>query len=172
MDKRVIIASLAIALFGALVWLTDPFLLGAIGIISLLWIGLPATLLACVRLLFAFCKGYSRSPALTVLTAVAVYTLFMGLAFISNRYVHEQAVVAAKKYPVKVARLLETYRQTNGFYPSNLSEISSAPRLPWLLRRYGYRSDGLTYSFSFSQPGGLIDSWDYDSQTQSWHFSN
>ncbi len=172
MDKRVIIASLAIALFGALVWLVDPILLTGFGIAPLLYIGLPATLLACVRLLFAFRTGCSRSPALKILAAVAAYACFMSLAIVSNRHVHEFAVVAAKKYPAKVARLLDAYKETKGFYPSSLSEISSAPPLPWLLRRYGYRSDGLSYSFRFSQPGGLIDSWDYDSQTQSWHFSN
>jgi hypothetical protein len=44
--------------------------------------------------------------------------------------------------------------------------------VPRLLRgSYGYRSDGRSYSFHFRQPGGLIDTWDYDSETQTWHLS-
>ena len=96
----------------------------------------------------------------------------MGLMLPINGFIQERAVTAAKAYPARIAPLLEVYRKSHGFYPMKLDELPSKPSVPRLLRSsYGYRSNGHHYTFCFPQPGGIIDVWDYDSETKSWHLS-
>lgn len=163
-----------ITAFALVVWFADPFALLLFGIVPLLWIGVPATLVGCAMLFIAIRTKRSRRAAVAILSIVFGSTCFIGLAIPANDFVQQLAVDAAKAYPAKVAPLLEAYRDAHGSFPNSLDQLPAAPRLPRLLRRWGrhcYRSDGRTYSFSFPQPGGLINSWDYDSQTRTWHLS-
>ena len=172
MNGRVLILAAVTTAFAAIVWLVDPFLLFILGIAPLVWIGLPASLIAVVLLLVAIRTGRSRRPALTILSAVAAFGCLVGLAIPTNRFIQQRAVAAAKEYPARVAPLLEAYRQAHGSYPTSLDQLPAKPSVPRLLRSsYGYRSDGSSYSFCFGQPGGLIDTWDYNSETQSWYLS-
>jgi len=172
MKGRYWIAAMAIAVFAAVVWYMDPFLLVILGVEALVWVGLPTALLAALLLLHAICTGRSWRPALIILSAVVGFGCFFGLAVPANYFVQQCAVAAAKEYPVRVAPLLETYRQTHGSYPTSLDQIPTKPTIPRLLRSsYSYRSDGHSYSFCFGQPGGLIDTWTYSSETQTWHLS-
>jgi hypothetical protein len=162
----------ALAVFAAVVWFMDPFLLFVFGVGSLVWIGLPASLFAGIRLFVIRGAGRTSSTDMTVLSMVAVFGCFVGVAIPANDFVQECAVDAAKEYPAQVAPLLEAYRQAHGSYPTSLDQLPTRPAVPRLLRsRYGYRSHGSSYSFSFGQPGGLINSWGYDSRTQKWHLS-
>ena len=172
MNGRYFILAAVAVVFAAVVWLMDPFLLIILGVAPLLWIGLPALLIAGILLLVAVRAGRSRRPALTILSVVAAFGCFVGLAIPANHFVQQHSVAAAKEYPGRVAPLLEAYRQAHGSYPTSLNQLPTKPVVPRLLRSsYGYRSDGSTYSFCFGQPGGLIDTWDYDSETQTWHLS-
>jgi hypothetical protein len=169
--RRLILAAIAAALV-AVVWFADPFLLILLGVAPLVWIGLPASLGAVILLLVAIRTGRSRRPALRVLSVVGVFVCLVGLAIPTNHFIQQRAVTAAKAYPARVAHLLEAYRQTHGSYPKSLDQLPSKPSLPRLLRNsYGYRSDGRRYWFCFDQPGGLIDTWNYESETQQWHLS-
>ncbi len=158
--------------FAAVVWFVDPFLLIVLGVAPLVWIGVPASLVAGILLLVAIRTGRSRRLALTVLSVVGVFAGLVGLAIPTNHFIQQRAVTVAKAYPTQVADLLEAYRQAHGSYPTSLDQLPNKPSLPRLLRNsYGYRSDGRSYSFCFDQPGGLIDTWNYDSETQQWHLS-
>ncbi|HEY5744237.1 MAG TPA: hypothetical protein VIS99_17065 [Terrimicrobiaceae bacterium] len=172
MNGRYLILAAVVVAFAAVVWLMDPFLLFILGVAPLLWIGLPASLFAGILLLVAIRTGRSRRPALIILSVVAAFGCFVGLAIPTNHFIQQRAVAAAKEYPARVAPLLEAYRQDHGSYPTSLDQLPAKPVVPRLLRSsYGYRSDGSSYSFCFGQPGGLIDTWDYDSETQTWHLS-
>ena len=172
MNRRVLILAGVVIVFAAVVWFVDPLLLFILGVAPLLWIGLPASLIAVVILLAAVRTGRSRRPALTILSVVAAFGCFVGLAIPTNHFIQQRAVTAAKEYPARVAPLLEAYRQAHGSYPTSLNQLPAKPVVPRLLRRsYGYRSDGGRYWFTFPQPGGLIDTWHYDSETQTWHLS-
>lgn len=107
-----------------------------------------------------------------MLTSVGALAILAGVAWPLNHFAQERAVTAAKAYPERVAPLLDAYRQAHGSYPTSLDQLASKPTVPRLLRRsYGYRSEGSRYSFSFLQPGGMIDTWDYDSTSKEWHLS-
>ncbi|MEK7952062.1 hypothetical protein [Luteolibacter soli] len=170
-NRRPVIGVVLVACFIAVVWCMDPFVLMMLGAL-VAWIGIPALLVAGILWLFAFHYGRSNRPAWTILSIVAALGCFVILAIPANRFVQQRAVVAAKDYPSRVAPMLEAYRRTHGAYPTNLAQLPAKPTLPRLLRSpFGYRSDGSSYSFSFPQPGGLIDSWEYSSETDTWHLS-
>jgi hypothetical protein len=170
-NRWLVIAAVFVACFIAVVWCMDPFILMMLGI-SVAWIGIPALLVAGILWLFAVRYGRSNRPALMILSIVAALGSFVGIAIPSNRFVQQRAVVAAKDYPSRVAPMLEAYRSRHGAYPANLAQLPTKPSLPRLLRSsYGYRSDGSSYSFSFPQPGGLIDTWEYSSETKTWYLS-
>jgi len=173
MKKQFYLAAVIIAVFAAVVWFMDPLFLFILGVAPLLWIGLPATLLGVILLLVAVRTGRSRRPSLIILSIVCGFACFVGLAIPTNHYIQTQAVAAAKAYPERIAPLLEQYRRVHGAYPASLDQLPPRPRVPRLLRsNYGYHSDGQHYTFSFPQPGGMIDVWDYSSETHTWHLSS
>lgn len=172
MNRWSVIAALIVGAFAAVVWFMDPLLLIVLGVGPLVWIGLPASLVAVVLFLSALRTGRSRRLAVAILSLVAAFGCFVGLAIPSNYFIQRCAVTAAKDYPARVAPFLEAYRQIHGTYPASLDQLPAKPSVPRLLRSsYGYRSDGRHYSFCFSPPGGMIDTWNYDSETRTWHLS-
>ena len=171
MKKRFCFAAVVVALFAAVVWFMDPFSLVIFGLAPLVWIGLPASLVAVILLLVAVHTGRSRRIPINILLSVLGFACFVGFAIPANNFIQERAVADAKAYPARVAPSLEAYKKTHGVYPSNLDQLSSKTLLPRLMRHFGYQSDGQSYSFMFPQPGGLIDVWIYDSKTSEWHLS-
>ena len=160
-----------VAIFACVVWFMDPFVLVILGLAPLVWIGGPAVLVSGIYLLIAHLKNRSARPAWIILAAVAGWGGFVALAIPANHRVQARAVTEAKAYPARIEPLLETYRQTHGTFPANLDQLPAAPPPPRLFRKWSYKSDGTNYWFSFPQPGGLIDVWDYNGQTKTWHLS-
>ena len=171
MKGRFIFLTFAFLVFCAAVGYADPLLLLVLGVLPLVWVGVPALLISGILLFIAFRKGSSRKSAAGIFMAVFAYAAFVGLALPANRFVQNRAVDEAKAYPGQIAPLLETYRKTHGAYPATLEQVPSAPPLPRLLRGGGYQSDGQSYLFWFPKPGGLMDIWDYDSRTRTWSLS-
>jgi hypothetical protein len=165
--RHLFLAAAAIAVFVAVVWLMDPLLLYILGLGPLIWIGLPASLIAGFRLLVGTRPGATRHCDVTVLCIVGEFGCFVALAIPINHFTHQDAVAAAKEYPAQIAPLLEAYRQAHGSYPSSLDQIPTKPVVPRFLRRpHSYRSKDDRYSFSF---GGFMGTWYYDSRTRLWH---
>jgi len=169
--KLTLIGLIVGAVLLAILAIVDPFPLLVLGLGSLLWLALPVGVFTTILLVLAICKQRSRRIPIVILTGVLVFAALVGLAIPLNRVVHDRGVVAAKAYPEQVEPMLEAYRSQHGRYPERLDQIPAAPRMPWLLRRFGYHSDGSKYWFTFPQPGGLIDVWDYISETHKWHLS-
>lgn len=171
--RNVVLSLAATGVFLTIVWLADPLLLVIFGLAPLLWIGVPIFVGSALFLLIAFLRGRSLRPALLIMVTVVGFACAFGLTMAANHYVQELAVESAKEYPARVESALEEYRKIHGIYPATLDRLPIKPAIPRLLRSsYGYQSDGSQYSFSFGKPGGLIDTWDYDSRTKTWHLSD
>jgi hypothetical protein len=152
------------------VWYVDPFMVMA-GMILGLYGGVPTLILAVVLKFRPRGIGKTWSdvrPAIFVALGIALLSV---AAVPINRVLFEHAVADAKSYPEKIADRLEQHLKTHGTYPSSLAEIKDLPRPPRLLPPARYRSEGTTYSFWFPVPGGLIDTWHYDSRTGRWTLS-
>lgn len=167
-----VLATAAVVAFVGIFYFADTFLLEVLGMVALVWIGLPATVVSVFRLLFLADSPQLRRHWRNVLYGVGAYACLLGLAIPINRYVHEFGVDQAKEYPAQVAPLLEAYRQAHGSYPKSLDQLPSKPPLPRLLRKtHSYRSRGDFYMFSFSKPGGMFEGWIYDSRRRAWWLS-
>lgn len=175
MNKRFwipVAAIVVLAVLLAAVWFVDPFVMMILGMSSLVLVGAPGALAGVVMLMGARTQKRPLRPALTLLLSVAAYGAAVGLAIPANKFVHENAVLAAKAYPEQIAPLLEDYRKAHGSYPASLDLLPAKPSVPRLLRSgHGYHSSGSSYRFSFNVPGGLVDTWDYRSETGLWHLT-
>ncbi len=172
MKGRLLFSAAAAGVFAWIVFRADPFLLFVLGVAPLVWVGVPASVLAAILWLVAVRRGSSPRPALTILLLVGLFGGLVGLGIPANWMVQRRAVAAAKAYPEQVAPMLEDHRRRHGEYPPGLDGLSEKPAVPRLLRSsYGYRSDGVRYWFCFRQPGSLIDCWDWDSETRKWSLS-
>jgi hypothetical protein len=158
--------------FALTIFYVDPFLLQLMGLAAVVWIGPPLLVLGLLLLIYARIFRRSYRSGVQCVTVSIAFACIVGLAIPLNHLVMERAVATAKKYPEKVAPFLEEYRTAHGGYPESLELIKNKPSVPRLLRRsYGYRSNGNSYEFTFPQPGGLIDTWNYYSNTASWSLS-
>ncbi len=172
LTKRWLFLGAGVVAYGALVTYADPFQLFLYFVAGLLWVAAPCAAVALLMLVFAAAARRSLRPSILVLTGVFVVVGLMAVSLPINSFMQERAVIAAKAYPDRVGPLLEQYRQQHGTYPATLDQLPSHPHVPRLLASgYGYHSDGEYYRFTFPQPGGLIDVWDYSSETHAWHLS-
>ncbi len=172
MNRRWIFLGVGLIGYGTIVTYADPMLLFIVVCVALCWIAAPCAGVALIILLVAILSRRGLRLPLLLLSAVILSAACLALTLPINTFIQQRAVAAAKAYPDCVAALLEQYRQRHGTYPANLSQLPSRPQIPRLLRgSYGYHSDGQTYTFTFPQPGGMIDVWDYSSETHAWHLS-
>jgi hypothetical protein len=169
LNKRFYLAGGILMLFSLVVSFMNPMTLLLLGVAPLLWVGVPAVMIGGFYSLFLPRTSDFRRQFRTFLRGVAAFACFVGVAIPANRVVQNWSVDAARAYPAQVAPHLEAYRQLHGRYPATLDQLSTKPPVPRLLRRsHGYRSTGPMYWFHYSQPGTMMDHWEYDSETQSW----
>ena len=172
MKRKLLIAlPLLLVALSLIVWFVDPFLVGVFFYVPLL-AAAPCFVIGLGLLIVSKARTQQTSQPVTLISAGVALACIAWPTVTANRWVHDRAVEDAKNYPELVNPLLEDYRLTHGGYPQSLEQLPSKPPVPRLLRTsFSYRSDGKGYSFAFAQPGGLIDTWDYDSTTHTWHLS-
>ena len=168
MKKLLILGAVVFGMLTA-VWLVDPFLIMAFILVPALYFGIPGVFVALVYLLFARATSRPTRPAIIILAGIATFGAVAAIIVPANGYVHDLAVREAQAFPSLIESSLENYRSSHGHYPKKLSDLSPQPNIPRLLRTdYGYQSDGNSYTFSFSKPGGLIDLWRYSRDSKRW----
>ena len=92
------------------------------------------------------------------------------LAFVAARGVVAIDVWMAKRYVAsELAPRLEQHRASRGRYPAELRLWEHPPPDgPWLMRRFGYASDGRAYHLSVMDPGVCGRVTSYSSRTRQW----
>jgi hypothetical protein len=81
----------------------------------------------------------------------------------------ERDIGAAKGYCESLVPRLESYRRTHGSYPTDVrlvGDVAPPPRL--LADGTYYTTTGSGFRFSFVNPSGLMDGYEYDSSTGRW----
>jgi hypothetical protein len=168
---RTLLLVFGLAAYGAIVIYADPFQLG-LYLFCAFWPVALACVAAVIVFIYALATRRPLYPPRLLLTVAFGLAGLLALSVPLNSAAQQYAVAVAKAYPDRVAVLLEDYRRQHGSYPASLDQLPSHPRVPRLMRTpFGYQSDGHRYDFSFPSPGGLIDVWNYDSETHVWVLS-
>jgi len=136
-----------------------------------IWIAAPLFLFSGIFLAVAYRKPHPASISFgqwVMLASLVIGSCFASIYFgglLNNRQINE-----AKSYCEQLAIQLDKVRETSGLYPTNLTEYVQQSNLPRILRggNLYYHSQGTNYSITFSDPGGLMNGWDFIGNTKKW----
>lgn len=156
-----------VVLYAGLVGFVDPLAVLGLAVVALAGLGIGA-LVGLPALVIAWRAKEPLGPIGRVFRGVGLLAGFVLLTVALNRGIMTLRVAQAKAYPARVAPQLEAFREKHGAYPEELSEIPELPFQP-LMFSWSYLSTGESYSFRFSVPGGMIDTWNFDSEEPGWY---
>jgi hypothetical protein len=101
----------------------------------------------------------------TLALAGATLSVFPGIAL------NHADLAAAKRHVEALASQVEEHRADHGAVPTRLADLGELPPGPRMIRagRVYYRSDGESFSLSFTDPEalGFVD-WTWSSRTGDW----
>jgi hypothetical protein len=158
-----LLLNVLLVIFGRGSFLHIVFVFGAV-----VYIAVPGVVAGVV-----FWRVRQRGPTVRVLaklafavSAVAASTIISGLV---GTAVLARDIANAKRYCESLIPKLEQYRSAHGIYPTDLSALRDRGVPPRLLRDEDYyHSNGLGYSFSFGDPGGMMNGFARDQQSANW----
>ena len=162
-----IVLNIALAFIGQGRFIFDILILAAC-----IWIAAPLFLFSGIFLAVAYRKP--NPVMISIGQWMLLASFILGSTFISvyfGRLLNDKRINEAKGYCEELAVQLEKARDTSGVYPSNLTmfiEQSSPPRILQNGNLY-YHSQGSNYSITFSDPGGMMNGWDFIGSTKEWH---
>lgn len=139
----------------------------AVGLMLLLALAIGS--FGCILYVLSRPPGPMRETAMAVLTTGAVGASCL-LSLPIGAMLHQRDVARATDFCEKLRSELERYRQVNGHYPDQLSQIEVREDLPWLLKgeEFYHVRDG-AYQFSFTDPSSLLAGYEFDSRQSEWN---
>ncbi|MCZ7593442.1 MAG: hypothetical protein M5U15_15470 [Kiritimatiellae bacterium] len=83
---------------------------------------------------------------------------------------NQREIGKAKKYCEQLAVRLDQMKEQSGLYPTNLVGMIEQTDIPRILKdgNLYYHSQGTNYSITFSDPGGMMNGWDFIGNTRKW----
>lgn len=131
-------------------------------------LALPAVLVGAVFTGF----GKTGSPARNLGFTLLTIGFILGSSIVSlplGAEVNSKDIVAAKRFCDALAPRLQSFKESHGKYPSEITDLGEVDTPPHLLRdgRY-YWSDGKQFNLSFSDPAGMMNGWCLESTTMEW----
>jgi hypothetical protein len=132
------------------------------------YLGLPILIASALSLI-----PRQRSRILAMLSRVALWAGLVALsAAVSmpiGAVVLRRDIAAAKRYCEDLVPDLDAYKRAHGRYPEGIDAVTAPTRAPRLLRPFPfYTSNGESFSFSFPNPGGMMNFFAYDSKRREW----
>ena len=137
-----------------------------------IWVAAPLFLFSGIFLAIAYRKpnpvmisiGQWMLLASIVLGSTLMAAYFGGL-------LNDKRINEAKVYCEELAVQLDKARDTAGVYPTNLTMFIEHTPPPRILQNGNlyYHSQGSNYSITFSDPGGMMNGWDFIGSTKEWH---
>jgi len=136
--------------------------------------GLPAALIAAAAFLFSL--RWYRNVLRWVATAALSITLVAGIlvfSYVPGYVLARRDVHKAKRYCEELVPLLDAYKERTGHYPAAIDEVLPEDRpLPLLLKVRGfyiYHEETDSFVLDFTDPRGMMNGFDYNSDTRQWH---
>jgi len=138
---------------------------------SVVWIAAPLFLFSGIFLAIA-----SRKPHPLMITIgqwLMLISLVIGSSLASvylGGRCNQRDINAAKAYCEQLADRLDNAKDNQGAYPTNLVGLIEERSLPRVLRENNlyFHSQGTNYSITFSDPGGMMNGWDFIGNTRKW----
>jgi hypothetical protein len=133
-----------------------------------LYVGVPALAVwTCAYALENRFRLAGRIARVAMLVAsVSVSTL---LSLLPGREMAKRDIATAKAYCDSLISQIEQHHQTRGVYPPDLAPFWRQGDGPHLVRHsLHYWSDGAQYTFTFSDPRGMMNFVSYRSSDRSW----
>ena len=139
-----------------------------VALAAVFYVGLP--LAAIGGVLFLLRRRVSTPSWLPRVSNVVVGSILgLALSWPVGMFLLETDIHSAKVYCGRLIGKIEEFRAKRGRYPQSLTEVQPLEKLPRLLReRSFYGSDGQSYSFSFVDPSGMMNGFEFNSKTRRW----
>ena len=107
-----------------------------------------------------------------IFTAIAILLSFVFLSVFTGNMVLDHDIKKAKRFCEDLVPLLDAYQKANGEYPGGLNKIPPKDKKPPRIVRgdsFYYSREGDSFSFSFSDPGGMMNGWGYSGKHKEWY---
>jgi len=104
--------------------------------------------------------------------ALAIVLAFCFLSIFTGNIVLDFDIQQTKSFCEHLVPLLNAYQKENGEYPASLNKIlPKDKKLPMIVRsdNFYYNREGDSFSFSFSDPGGMMNGWAYSAKRKEWY---
>lgn len=136
-----------------------------------IWVAAPLFLFSVVFLAVAYYKAHTimiHIGQIFVLASLVIASCTASLYF--GGLLNEKNVKKAKAYCEQLVVRLDQERDQAGVYPTNLVGLITEAELPKILKggHLYYHSQGTSFSFTFGDPGRMMNGWDFISTTRKW----
>jgi hypothetical protein len=83
--------------------------------------------------------------------------------------IHHYQIFAARRFVARAVPVLDAIRSRDGRYPTELPDALGRP--PSVLRSSSfYTSDGLTFRFEYWDSAGMMDGYEFTSDSRTWAY--
>ena len=104
--------------------------------------------------------------------ALVIVFTFCFLSIFTGNMILDNDIKRAKRFCESLVPLLDAYQKENGEYPvgiNNILPLNSKPLMLVRSRNFYYNREGDSFSFSFSDPGGVMNGWAYSGKHKEWY---
>lgn len=136
-----------------------------------IWIAAPLFIFSGIFLAIAYRKPHPVMIGIGQWIMLASLVLGSTLASITmGGLLNQREIEKAKKYCEQLAVRLDQMKEQSGLYPTNLVGMIEQTDIPRILKdgNLYYHSQGTNYSITFSDPGGMMNGWDFIGNTRKW----
>ena len=147
------------------------FLVDVLILSACIWIAVPLFLFSSIFLVVSYRKAHPTMISFgqwIMLGSLVVGSTFASLNF--GGILNSKGIETAKAYCEQLAVTLDAAKAQTGSYPTNLAAIVEPSQLPRVLKNGNlyYHAQDTNFSITFSDPGGLMNGWDFNGNTKRW----
>jgi len=116
-------------------------------------------------------RSKSRLRAANIAVGLLLILALQAPSFVFGRLLLRHDLREAKLFCEQLVEPLDQYRQQHGSYPTDIAAVLPANTpTPPILRNNYYSSNGESFSFEFTDPGGMFNGYEYYSTERHWEY--